>query len=119
MGNATFSGTLYADRIVTKFGDLQGAISSLEASLSSSLASNSPQPDASASALFALGATVNGETQNHIEITKDITLTQSLAVFGDTLLGETTIGGSLMVDGIIRIAGSNIETIGSTLYLQK
>jgi len=113
------AGTLYADRITTGFGDLEERFDAVEASLSASI-TNQPSPmtngEASLSALLALGATTS---ESHVEITKDITLTQSLAVFGDTILGQTMIAGGLLIDGTITLTGDSIETIGDPLYIQK
>jgi cytoskeletal protein CcmA (bactofilin family) len=121
--DATIDGTLYADRVTTKFGDINEKLETIEASVSA--ISNiqptpyPPQSESSTSALLALGATLLGDTDSHVEISKDITLTQSLAVFGETLLGKTSIAGTLLVNGTIRIADDSIDTSGSTLYLQK
>ncbi len=116
---ATISGTLYADRIATRFGDLEEQFEAVNASLAARL-NDQPTPtttaDASASALIALGATV---TDSHVEIAKDITITESFAAFGQAILGQTTIAGGLSVDGIIRIARGTIETTSDTLYIQK
>ena len=123
--DATISGALYADRITTKFGDINQKLEEIEASVSAvsnqqtAINNQPPPPESSESALLALGATIQGDTDTHVEITKDITLTKSLAVFGETLLGQTTIAGSLLVDGIIHLAGDTIQTNTSTLYLQK
>ena len=108
--DATVSGTLYADRIVTRFGELT-------ATETATMVTNITNiTESSASALLALGATT---TDTHVEIVKDITLTESLAVFGDTLLGQTMIAGGLLVDGTITVANDSIETVTDTLYIQK
>ncbi len=114
---ATVSGTLYADRIMTPFGELTGSPSAIVNNTTIQQFSNTY--GASASAILAdLGATID-QGANHVEITRDITMTESLAVFGETLLANTTIGGTLMIDGSIRLENSTIQTTSEPLYLQK
>ncbi len=114
---ATISGTLFADRIMTPFGEFTGSPSAVVNNTIIEQYNNTY--GASASAILAdLGASIS-ESANHVEITRNITLTESLAIFGETLLGNTTIGGSLLIDGSIRLDDSSIQTTSDTLYLQK
>ena len=48
-----------------------------------------------------------------------MTLHNSLSVLGNTTLGETSIAGSLLIDGSIRISETGIETITEPLYINK
>jgi hypothetical protein len=119
--NASISGELYADRIVSNFGDLSDRFRSIETTLgaiSSQSASPTPasqptptsSPSASPSTIYADAISVSDG---------NVTVNTSLFVLGDTLLSSTSITGSLLVDGIIRFAENVIETIGETLYIQK
>ncbi|MBI5019587.1 collagen-like protein, partial [Candidatus Gottesmanbacteria bacterium] len=109
---ATIAGQLFADRIVTKFGDLDNRFQTIENSIGtiSALPAASPSPEASQSANLGDAVTVNDG---------NITVNTSLFVLGDSLLSSTSITGSLLVDGIIRFAENTIETIGETLYIQR
>jgi hypothetical protein len=146
----THTGTLFADRIISKFGSIDNlntttasatyitnitnihydtatpsAQTPSEASPSATTLSDlnpstitAALSEASMSALFALGATVDPDMP-HVLITKDITLTSSLAILGDSMLGKTSIAGGLDVDSAIHLGSSGIESFGNTLYLQK
>ncbi len=118
--DATISGTLYADRIITNGQELTAGDSPTFVTNVTQVTYATPaaeyEVEATTSALFALGATV---TENHVEITRDITLTNSLAVFGETLLGKTTVAGGLDVDSTVHIGTGGIESFGDTLYLQR
>lgn len=136
--DTTIAGTLYADRIITHDGELNPAsngatfvtnVTNIEAtpsalpdlsaiinaSLAGQLANTANQ--ASVSALFALGANLSDES--HVELTKDLTLMNSFAVLGDTLLGKTMVSGGLSVDSTVELGASGIESFGDTLYIQK
>jgi hypothetical protein len=115
LGNSTISGTLYADRVMTQFGELTSSPSAIVNNTTVQEFNNYASPSA---VLDNLGASVD-ESANHVEITRDVTLTNSLAVFGDTLLGKTSIAGSLLVDGGLTLANNSIDVLGDTLYLQK
>ncbi|MBI2404577.1 hypothetical protein HYV22_00135, partial [Candidatus Gottesmanbacteria bacterium] len=130
-GDASISGTLFADRIVTRFGDI-GELKATTVSAtyitnvtniftsanSSTEVSLGAEPDSTSSALLALG--MQTDTNNPtLTISKPITLTSNFNVLGDTTLGRTTIAGSLLVDGSIRLTASAIDTISDTLYIQK
>jgi excisionase family DNA binding protein len=122
--DATVTGTLFADRIVMTFGDLNEKIDSLSDSISSidnqQFSNNTQSTESSPSSILAtLGATLSGETMENVTINKNILLTESLTSFGDTFLGHTTIGGSLLVDGAIHVDENGIQTYGSTLYIQQ
>ncbi len=122
--DASISGTLYADRIVTPFGELSvtnGLSSTPSAIPSPSVATTifDTGNTASTSALSALGGTLSGDNQEIATLNKDIILTQSLTALGDTFLGQTTIGGSLVVGGLIHVDNQGIETYGDTLYIQR
>jgi hypothetical protein len=126
-GNASISGTLYADRVVTSFGDINDIViarneetkQSLDKITTSLDALGTRDDNSTASALALLGATLTGENMENVTINKNILLTESLTSLGDTFLGRTTIGGSLLVNGLVRIDTTGIETYGDTLYLQK
>ena len=109
---ATIAGQLYADRVVTRFGDLDDRFQTLQDSFStlSALPTTSPAPIASQSG--NLGDAVSVSDGN-------LTVNTSLFVLGDSLLSSTSITGSLLVDGVIRFAENTIETIGETLYIQR
>jgi hypothetical protein len=162
-GDATVSGSLYVDRVVTRFGDLdekllaishelsavsdqsiatqsssevrlqedlsarQASVSSSLSSLESRLSNLEQQSDeltslplsSTSSALLALG--IRNEvidTREYVYFERDILMT-SLSVSGATSLGATSVTGSLLVDGKLSVIGSEIESIGDTLYLQK
>ena len=109
--------------MTTRFGDIDEKIETMEASLSAvpdlQELTSTLQSESSTSALAAIGASIQGDADTHVEITKDITLTQSFAVFGESILGKTTIAGSLLVDGSVLVSEDSIQTGGSTLYLQR
>lgn len=121
---ASISGTLYADRVVTSFGDINDVLTTLANNQQSISSPSSLPADATPSALQAgtlalLGASLTGENMENVTIGKNIILTESFTSLGDTLLGSTTIGGSLLVDGLVHIGDTGIDTYGDTLYLQK
>jgi hypothetical protein len=122
--NELRTNTLYADRIISKFGSFEelktttasatyitnvmnifNATPSASSGQAPSADMLSPPPDASPSA--------------NIQIDKDVTITSSLGVLGATTLGATTISDSLMVDGSLLFTGTRIESAGDTLYLNK
>ncbi|KKU86051.1 MAG: hypothetical protein UY16_C0063G0004 [Candidatus Gottesmanbacteria bacterium GW2011_GWA2_47_9] len=135
---ASISGTLYADRIVTRFGEVADATSLRDlderlASASSVLAqfiarpeerelkfaTTETTPDATSSALLALleadASHLEGESNFlHLpgeENADTLTLKSNVAILGATTLGQTTIAGGLMVDGAIQISSlGGIET---------
>lgn len=73
---------------------------------------------ATASGLSTLGAFVTNDGLT-VQFTKNTTLNSSLAVLGDTLLGPTSIAGTLAVGSTVHIGGEGIESFGDTLYVQK
>jgi hypothetical protein len=122
--------TLYADRIISKFGSfdelktttasatyITNIMNIFNATPSSGLIS--PLPDATGSAIFDLGVTPDATMSANIQIDKDVTITSSLGVLGATTLGATSISDSLMVDGSLLLTSSRIESAGDTLYLNK
>jgi len=119
--DATIAGTLYADRIVTGEGEITPSTESATFVTNvTNVTYATPAGElATTSALFALGATVSGDGGSHIQISKDVTLTSSLAVFGETLLGTTAIAGGIDIDGTVHIGTNGIESFGDTLYIQR
>jgi len=122
--------TLYADRIISKFGsfdELKTTTASatyitnitniFNATPSSDLVS--PPSDATDSGILDLGTSPDATMSANIQINKDVTITSSLGVIGMTTLGATTISDSLMIDGSLLLTNSRIESAGDTLYLQK
>jgi hypothetical protein len=108
--------TLYADRIISKFGSIDELKTTTVSATFITNVTNifnatpsadiiTPPPDASPSA--------------NIQIDKDVTITSSLGVLGITTLGATSISDSLMVDGSLLLTNTRIESAGDTLYLQK
>ncbi len=134
--------TLYADRIITSFGELTATPSSQTINyitnvtniiatpsseyLGTPTVDTTPTLDASTAALLAqLSDSVATFTSETIDlsgraiIADSVTLHDSLSVLGNTTLGETSIAGSLLVDATVRMSQSGIETISDTLYLNK
>jgi hypothetical protein len=105
----THTKTLYADRIISKFGSFDEVktttVSATYITNVTNIFNATPTPDASPSA--------------NIQIDKDVTITSSLGVLGMTTLGATTISDSLMVDGSLLLTDTRIESAGDTLYLNK
>jgi excisionase family DNA binding protein len=141
--DATVSGTLYADRIVSKYNELpsasaqtvqnitnlttisyatpQASLDGTEASAGASL--SAPVLDATSSSLLALftvdQASVASSDGTLIQLPeKQITLDGSLVVLGQTHLGQTTIAGSLLAPRI-DIGSEGIQAVSDTLYLQR
>jgi len=119
---ASVSGTLYANNVVTEFGDLNSRFSSIEDSLdsvgspSSSIVYVTPTPAPTIDPWNPEGT----ESASPVTYSDgNLTVNTDLFVLGDTLLSSTAITGSLLVDGMIRFAENVIETIGETLYIQK
>jgi site-specific recombinase XerD/cytoskeletal protein CcmA (bactofilin family) len=181
-GNATFSGTLYANRIVTPhgtFGDLLATtppaggsaqtinnitnITNITQIIQPSPAealregepspTPTPTPSSNDSLLSSeAGGTAGGSTPSPVPSPTEVpipspdpltsasaswtgltnpagdaTISGQLRVLGNTSLANTTIAGTLLVDGSVQITGGNIATIsdqpltinsGTTLYLQ-
>jgi len=138
---ASVAGTLFADRIVTKFGNLDDRIATLASSIpqiatgSTTIVQNTiyeaPSLDesnvlpASTAALLAdmfknqtiesptidlSGRTIQADT---------LFLNQNLSALGNTILGETMITGSLMIDASLYFSNTSIETVTEPLFLQK
>jgi hypothetical protein len=128
--NATVSGTLYADEIITKhgkFGDLlvnnrqqttENREETTETATPSSLLSEeeienlvneilATAPEATSQAVLAENISLPS-TIDH----------QSLTILGPTSLADTTIAGNLNIGGTLTLADSSINTLGNTLYLQ-
>ena len=49
----------------------------------------------------------------------DLTLTNSLSVLGDTLIGKTSIAGGLTIDGALSLSAHGIQSFGDTLTLEQ
>jgi hypothetical protein len=122
--------TLYADRIITRFGSFDELHTTTASATyitnvmnifnsTPSAAVASPLPDATGSALFDLGVNPDSTMSANIQINKDVMITSSLSVAGISTLGATTISDSLMVDGSLLFTGTRIESAGDTLYLNK
>ena len=109
--DATISGTLHADTIVGTFGNLSQKLQSLDDAVAS--VSSTPSfiiVESSESAELAHAVSVNNG---------DLVVNTNLFVLGETALSQTSITGSLLVDGIIHFTQNIIETVGETLYIQK
>jgi hypothetical protein len=137
-GNATISGTLSADTIrvnnlETRFGMLQSA-ATMSAEEVAALASASAAPamdlsgqlSASVSSILRLfasePATDSGKLMDLTEYAlrvNSMRVDSSLTVTGTTSLGVTSIAGSLIVDGSMRITHSGLESIDGPLYIGK
>lgn len=50
---------------------------------------------------------------------QDLTLTNSLTVLGDSLLGKTSVAGGIIVDGDISLSKSGLQSLSGPLYLQQ
>ncbi|MBU1326649.1 hypothetical protein KKB64_03915, partial [Patescibacteria group bacterium] len=145
-GDATFSGTLYADRIKTSTGEVAGqeAVSSLsehvatlETSVSSRIAEiaaklndieNRATPDATSSALLSLMTqeaqsippTGASESATLTSMLPDsLTIPQDLSVYGTTLLGETVINAPLSIQSTVSISDQGISSLIDILFIQK
>ena len=127
--SASVAGTLYADRIVTRFGEITPLPSGNSPPTTAQDFTPIPLviPDSigddttlisSTSALAALGVRFSGDNFQNVIIEKDILLTESFTAFGDTFLGNTTVGGSLVVNGSVHISEDGIETYGSIFRIQ-
>jgi hypothetical protein len=140
---ATVAGTLFANHIVTGFGDISDEIQSLKQAVASLSGTPSPTPTASPATTPSVTPTptealpaptptpmfgdANAASQSAsgsaapTVTTADgnLTVNTNLFVLGDTLLSQTSITGSLLVDGVLHFAQNMIETIGQTLYIQK
>lgn len=146
-GNATFSGTLYADKVVAeeivglegKFGDLLASTVSAQKieTLENRLAQLEEEPEATESSQpeddlafseFDIETLVNEILNTAIEATPqadladmdvhDFSIADNLTVLGSTSLAETSVAGSLSVDGTMVLADSSINTLTGPLYLQ-
>ncbi|KKR01929.1 MAG: seg, partial [Microgenomates group bacterium GW2011_GWC1_39_12] len=136
--NEVKANTLYADRIITSGGELTATSSSqtinnfitnitqITSSSAIPTVDLTPSLDASTAALLAsLSQSVSSLTAENIDLSgksitaSAITLHDNLSVLGNTTLGETSIAGSLLIDGSIRISETGIETITESLYLNK
>ena len=120
---ATISGNLFADRIRTSFGDLDTRLEEITASVAA-IPALPPDDglDATSSALLAmlLGEHIAPDsTATDLIVDSNLITRGNFSVYGDTLLGRTTIGGTLLIDASLFISGSSIDTIGDTLYLQQ
>ena len=126
--DATITGTLYADRIVTRFGEIGSLQTSTIAatyitnvtqiSFASPSASIVQNPDATSSALLAL---LTSDVAGIKEYLSSSDISSNTIIQNTTtpiLLGQTSVTGGLLVDGNIHINQSTIETIGDTLSLQ-
>ncbi len=124
-GDASVSGSLYADRIVTSFGDLEERLQ---------LLSNNQKPttdnrlDATSSALLALLAQeasrltydASGAAMLASLLPEDMLIPGSLAVYGTTTLGPTIATRPIYVEGTLALSASGLDSIGgNTLFLQK
>ncbi len=98
--DATVAGKLTADRIATRFGDLDDRIFGIEASVSA----------------IATGES-GSATPSSSTTVPELTVTDTLAVYGQTTLGTTSIAGSLFVDAAVQITQSGIDFLGDTFYL--
>jgi hypothetical protein len=122
-GNATLSGTLYADRIVTRFGDLDERL----AEIATPSASIVREIDATSSALLALLAqdvahlktTANTPVELSASDSGTITIPSDLTVLGHTALGETSVAGPVFISGPLTLGSDGIQTLDDTLYIQK
>jgi hypothetical protein len=144
--DATISGTLYADRIVSRFGDIsQLSASTVSATYitnvtnvtnvispiqeSSQSATGPPIPalrdtgppalDATSSALLSLLSHEVVPRGSPVVLEDQLTIHASLSVLGTTALGQTTIAGALLVSGPVQVGTDGIETIADTLYIQR
>lgn len=125
--------TLYADRVVARLGDFETTRTSTAAAnfitnvtnvtqiFESTPSANvlNPPIEATTSALLALGIDHESLSSDFVRFDKQITINSDLYVLGTTTLGSTSIGGSLLVNGSLRVTGTGIESIADTLYFQK
>ena len=144
-GDATVSGTLYADNIVTKngtFGDLlanQIAASTVSAqyiTYVNNIYQPTPTPELTGSvpvtpaisASDGLTSPISSEsalllsqapTWPLTDPSGNIKITSDIQILGRTSLADTSIAGQLMVDATVLINSSGISSLpASTLYLQ-
>ncbi|MBP9813900.1 collagen-like protein, partial [Candidatus Woesebacteria bacterium] len=113
--DASVSGTLYADNITGSFGNLNSRLQSIQdavATIGATPTTIYPTPTPQSTQSASLGNAVTTTDGN-------VTVNTNLFVLGDTLLSQTSITGSLLVDGMIHFAQNVIETIGETLYIQR
>ncbi|MEK6570234.1 MAG: hypothetical protein AABZ61_02625, partial [Bacteroidota bacterium] len=138
---ATFSGTLYADRIVTRFGDLDERLAGLieatrssvipdlvpasagtDPALDSRLRGNDTIVDATAPsnvpvAFDATSSALLAQLENQELRIKNLEENQIISE-GITLNSPFSILNSLFIDGTILIDKTGISTITDTLYIQ-
>jgi len=126
---ATITGTLYADNIISKegsFGDIMAnKISSLRSEIQKLIAPlASPSAESTPSALLTESANWSANiASDSATITGDLSLTDNLVigaqlyVGGDTHLGNAFISGSLNIADVT-IHGNFIETTNTALYIQ-
>jgi len=114
---ASVSGTLYADRITTNFGDLNDRFAAVESTLTEisnqAGAAILPPPIIVQSTESALLSAAVTATEDALIVNTD------LFVLKHTALSDTSITGVLVIDNMIRMANNVLETIGDTLYIQK
>jgi hypothetical protein len=131
LGNATFSGTLTAAEIMTPDGPLFAGIRTIQAKIDdvqlqtlalttdidtiqtdlATLAS----PSADLAELTSRGLDL---TTERINLTRPVTVADSLNVDGDVFLGNTSITGNLTVAGMVAISNRGIESLASTLSIE-
>jgi hypothetical protein len=58
-------------------------------------------------------------TETDLIVDTNLVVRDNFSVYGDTILGRTTVGGSLLVDSNLFIDGTGIQSVGGTLYLQQ
>lgn len=109
--SASVAGELYAQRIVTSFGDLADRFSSVESSVATIAAI--PEP-------VVYQSTFSAELEQAVAVTDgDLVVNTDLFVLGDSLLSDAVVTGSLIVGNMIRVTENIIETLSETLYIQK
>ena len=117
--DASIAGTLFAKSIIGTFGDLSEKLHTLE----EGVASLSAVPLATPSALpppIIIQSSESAALANAVSVMDgDLVVNTNLFVLGETSLSQTSITGSLLVDGMIHFTQNIIETIGETLYIQK
>ena len=141
--DATIAGTLYADRIVTRFGEIGTLAAPVITNVTQIIfatPSASPTPfipapdtapesaiDATSSALLALlaedVAKLKQDANTLVSLpaseSGSLTLSSDLSVIGHTALGETSIAGPVLVSGPLTLGSDGIQTLSDTLYIQK
>ena len=109
--DATISGTLHAESIIGTFGDLSEKLRSLD---------NAVASVSSAPTQIIIESSESAALANAVSVTNgDLVVNTNLFVLAETSLSQTSITGSLLVDGMIHFTQNIIETIGETLYIQK